>query len=77
MVINEHDNGEKVNIEHDNGDSKYRDAENLDIMKGKREKTRDVKKPLKPDQYQHSYYSLPLSLPLPLSLQRDLIISWA
>ena len=53
------------------------DAEHLDIVKGQREKTRDVKKPLKPDQHQHSYYSLPLSLPLPLSLQRDLIISWA
>ena len=54
MVINEHDYG-------DNG--KYGDAENLDIVKGKREKTRDVKKPFKPDQYKHSYFSLPLSLP--------------
>ena len=53
MVINEHDNG----------DSKYGNAENLDIVKGKREKTRDVKKPVKPDQYRHSYFSLPLSLP--------------
>ena len=52
-----------ISNEHDNGDSKYGDDENLDIVKGKREKTRDVKKPVKPDQYQHSYFSLPSSLP--------------
>ena len=35
--------------DYDNSDSKYGSAENLDIMKGKREKARDVKKPFKPD----------------------------
>ena len=35
--------------DYDNSDSKYGGAENLDIVKGKREKARDVKKPFKPD----------------------------
>ena len=52
-----------MNMIIDYGDTKYGDDENLDIVKGKREKARDVKKPFKPDQYQHSYFSLPLSLP--------------
>ena len=35
--------------DYDNSDSKYGDSENLDIVKGKRQKARDVKKPFKPD----------------------------